>query len=192
MPDLTPLTALGGATARIVTHGTLTLEENTGLALASLALRRDGKEPAPFGLRLPGPGRWVGNDNAAALWTGPGQWLLEGPGRAEIDFAAEVAAACPGCSVTEQTDGFAAFEVRSAAGEAPILALMAKLVNLDPSRFGPGTATRTGLEHMSVFVIRRAADRLAVIGMRSAAATLWHALETSAARQDETCARRAS
>lgn len=185
MPDLKPITALGGATARIVTHGALTLEENAGLALASLALRRGGAEPDPFGLALPGPGLWTENDVAAALWTGPGQWLVEGPGRAESDFAAEVASACPGCSVTEQTDGFAAFEVRSAAGEAPILALMAKLVNLDPARFGPGTATRTGLDHMSVFVIRRAADRLVVIGMRSAAGTLWHALETAAARLAE-------
>ncbi|MEW9617864.1 sarcosine oxidase subunit gamma [Shinella sp. S4-D37] len=182
MPDLKPLTALGGSTARAVTHGVLTLEENSGLALTSLALRRGATEPAPFGLGLPGPGLWTGNDTAAALWTGPGQWLVEGPGRAETDFAAEITAACPGCSVTEQTDGFVAFEVRSAAGEAPVLALMAKLVNLDAARFGPGTATRTGLEHMSVFVIRRAADRLAVIGMRSAAGTLWHTLETAAAR----------
>lgn len=182
MPDLKPITALGGGTARAVKYGALTLEENTGLALASLALRRGAAEPAPFGLRLPGPGLWTSDGNAGALWTGPGQWLLEAPGRAETDFAADVVAACPGCSVTEQTDGFTAFEIRSAAGEAPILALMAKLVNLNPSRFGPGAATRTGLEHMSVLVIRRAADRLAVIGMRSAAATLWHALEIAAAR----------
>jgi len=182
VPDLKPLTALGGSTARTVKYGALALEENTGLALASLALRRACTEPAPFGLHLPGPGLWTSSDTAAALWIGPGQWLLEGPGRAETDFAGEVAAACPGCSVTEQTDGFVAFEIRSAAGEAPILALMGKLVNLDPARFGPGTATRTGLEHMSVFVIRRAADRLAVIGMRSAAGTLWHALETAVKR----------
>lgn len=185
MPDLKPLTALGGSTARAVSYGTLMLEENNGLAFASLALRRGIAEPSPFGLALPGPGRWAENDAAAALWTGPSQWLVEGPGRAETDFAAEVSTACPGCSVTEQTDGFVAFEVRSAAGKAPILALMAKLVNLDPSRFGPGTGTRTGLEHMSVFVIRRAADRLAVIGMRSAAATLWHALEIAVQRLAE-------
>jgi sarcosine oxidase subunit gamma len=186
--DLKPINALGGSAARTVTHGALTLEENTSLALASLALRRGSAEPAPFGLDLPGPGLWASNDTAAALWTGPAQWLLEAPGRAETDFAAEVSVACPGCSVTEQTDGFVAFEVRSAADEAPILALMAKLVNLDPYRFGPGTATRTGLEHMSVLVIRRAADRLAVLGMRSAAATLWHALETAAERLAEPCA----
>lgn len=188
MPDLKSTTALGGATARTITHGALTLEENTDLALASLALRHGSDEPAPFGLSLPGPGLWVNEGNVAALWTGPGQWLIEGPGRAESDFATEVAAACPDCSVTEQTDGFAAFEIRSSAGETPVLALMTKLVNLDPSRFGPGSATRTGLEHMSVFVVRRASDRIAILGMRSAAGTLWHALETAVARLAEASA----
>lgn len=182
MPDLKPITALGGSSARTVTHGALTLTENTGLALASLALRRDGKQPAPFGLSLPGPGLWADMGEAAALWTGPGQWLIEGPGRAETDFAAAVEAACPGCSVSEQTDGLVAFEIRSVKGEASILALMAKLVNLDPAQLGPGRACRTGLEHMSVFVLRRAPDRLAMLGMRSSAGTLWHAIETAAAR----------
>lgn len=177
-----PTTALGGGTARTAVHGALTLTENTGLALASLALRRGSPEPAPFGLALPGPGLWADKGQVAAMWTGPGQWLIEGPGRAETDFAAEVEAACPGCSVSEQTDGFAAFEIRSASGETPLLALMAKLVNLDPAQLGPGRACRTGLENMSVFVIRRAPVRLAMLGMRSSAGTLWHAIETAAAR----------
>lgn len=182
MSDLKPTTALGGDKVRAVAHGALAIEENAGLALASLALRRSTAQPSPFGLTLPGVGKWARKDDISALWTGPGQWLIEGHGHAEGDFAADVASACPLCSVTEQTDGFAAFEIRSSAGEAPILALMTKLVNLDPARLGLGEASRTGLEHMSVFVIRRAPDHLAVLGMRSAAGTLWHALETAAAR----------
>ena len=35
---------------------------------------------------------------------------------------------------------------------------------------------------MSVFVIRRSEDRLAVLGMRSAAGTLWHVLDAAAKR----------
>jgi sarcosine oxidase subunit gamma len=38
---------------------------------------------------------------------------------------------------------------------------------------------------MSVFVIRRAPDRLAILGMRSAAETLWHVIETASRRQAE-------
>ncbi|MFN3823391.1 MAG: sarcosine oxidase subunit gamma [Pseudorhodobacter sp.] len=182
MPDLVPLTALGGIAARKLVHGPLTLEEDPALALASLALRRGAARPAPFDLVLPEPGGWTRQGGIAAFWTGPDQWMIEAPGRAETDFAAGIAAQAPGCSITEQTDGFAAFEITSSEGEAPIHAVMEKLVNIDPARFLPGSATRTGLEHMTVFVIRRATDRLAVLGMRSAAGSVWHALENVVSR----------
>lgn len=188
MPDLKPTTALGGQTPKKAHHGALRIEENAMLALASLALRRGACEPSPFGLTLPGPGKWSRNEEVSALWTGQGQWLIEAVDRAETDFSAELATLCPASSVTEQTDGFVAFEIESDRGEAPIAALMRKLVNLDPLTFGEGSATRTGMEHMSVFVIRRAPERLAIIGMRSAAQTLWHVIETAARRQAERAA----
>lgn len=179
---LTATTALGGTLPQEARHGALRIAENSGLALASLTLRRGAAQPAPFGLALPGPGAWVQAGRHAALWMGPEQWLIEAESLAETDFATALQGQCPGCSVTEQTDGFVAFEITSDAGEAPILALLAKLVNIAPDRLRPGMGTRTGLEHMSVFVIRRAPDRLALLGLRSAAATLWHALTTAAAR----------
>ncbi|RWL77943.1 MAG: sarcosine oxidase subunit gamma [Mesorhizobium sp.] len=185
MPDLKPITALGGDTARRLHHGALALEENTELALASLALRGGATQPAPFGIDLPGPGAWAQSGEIAAFWTGPDQWMVEGQNRAGSDFASAVGALCPDCSVTEQTDGFAVFEIRSSAGERPILQLMAKLVNIDPIRFPPGCATRTGLEHMSVFVIRRAAHHIAILGMRSAAGSIWHALESHIRRIED-------
>ena len=171
MTDLSPIPALGGSTARITKIGALTLAENAGLGLASLALRRGGAQPVPMGLALPGPGLWH---------AGTGQWMLEGADRAEEDFARAVKLAAPECSVTEQTDGFVALEVVSAAGAAPIERLCEKLVNVDLGGFGPGSATRTGLHHMTVFVIRRAEDRLALIGMRTLAGSLWHAVESAA------------
>ena len=179
---LVALTALGGATPQKSVHGALTLEENPGLALASVALRRGTSRPTPFGMPLPDAGGWTGRDGVSVFWTAPDQWLIAAEARADSDFAATVAAEAPGCSVTEQTDGFAAFEITASTGEGPILSLMSKLVNLDPRRYGPGTATRTGLEHMSVFVIRPAPGRLTVLGMRSAAGSLWHTLETAVAR----------
>jgi heterotetrameric sarcosine oxidase gamma subunit len=182
--DLKPITALGTEAPRSETFGALSITENADLALASLALRRGTAQPVPMGLALPGPGGWAAGQGVAAFWAGPGLWMIEAAGRAEEDFARELKSAAPGCSVTEQTDGWVAFEVISSAGAAPILRLLEKLVNIDPAGFGPGRATRTGLEHMSVFVIRRAGDRLAVLGMRSEAGTLWHALETAAARQE--------
>ena len=88
----------------------------------------------------------------------------------------------PGCAITEQTDGFLAFDLEGP--EAAVLAVLEKLVNIDLRAFGPGYATRTGLHHMAVFVIRRGAGKVSFLGMRSAAGSLWHALASAAARQD--------
>lgn len=181
MTDLTPICALGGAAPQSRRIGAVTLTENADLGLASLALRQGGAAPQ-IGLALPGPGGWAAGEGISAFWTGPEQWMVEFPGRAAGDVAAQIAA--PGCSVTEQTDGFVAFEI--AAPEPQLLALLSKLVNVDPARFAPGSATRTGFHHMSVFVIRRAADRMAMLGMRSAAGTIWHALVEAAERQEMT------
>lgn len=173
MTDLSPICALGQTTPQSCRIGAVTLSENSELGLAALALRRGSAAPQ-IGVALPGPGGWAEGSGIAAFWTGPDQWMVEYPGRASQNVAAELIAAAPGTSVTEQTDGFAAFEI--SAPEPQLLALVSKLVNVDPARFAPGSATRTGFHHMSVFVIRRAPDRMALIGMRSAAGTIWHAL----------------
>lgn len=107
---------------------------------------------------LPGPGVWADG----AFWTGPDQWMLERP-------------APDGCLTTDQTDAWVVIEI-----EGAVEPLLEKLVNIDLSRLAPGHATRTELEHMSVFVIRRAADKVAIMGMRSAAGSVWHTIETAA------------
>jgi sarcosine oxidase subunit gamma len=176
--DLSPISALGHAVPLAVTIGGLTIRENTGLALASLALRQGGGAPQPFGLTLPGPGDWAKAEGVSAFWVGPDTWMVEAADRAEDDFARALKAEAPDCSVSEQTDGWVVFEI---AGNAVTLeALLEKLVNVDVRGFGPGRATRTGLEHMSVFVIRRAKDRVALLAMRSAAGAVFHALEAAA------------
>lgn len=182
MTDLTQTTALGGDRPRSVRHGGLLLQEKPDVALASLAMRAGASRPSPFGLTLPGPGGWTSDGPIAMFWTGPQQWMVVAEGRTETDFADELSTLCPMCSITEQTDGFVLFEMSSDAGEGLIHALLSKLVNLDPACLRPGSATRTGLEHMSVFVIRRSPAHLAVLGTRSAAASLWRALETAVSR----------
>jgi sarcosine oxidase subunit gamma len=177
------MTASGGDAAHVVTEGMLTMRENPGLALASIAVRQGAERPRPMGLVLPGPGCWVAGEGLSALWTGPGQWMLMAEGRADQDFASSVSAIVHGCSVTDQTDAWAAFDIASNLGEDPILALLARLVNVDTSRFPPGSATRTWLHHMGVVVIRPAADRVTVLGSRSAARSLWHVLNAAMRRQ---------
>ncbi|PJE33808.1 sarcosine oxidase subunit gamma, partial [Pseudooceanicola lipolyticus] len=58
MTDLSPLTALGAAAPRRQSFGALTIWENADMALASLALRRGGTPPQPFGLTLPAAAGW--------------------------------------------------------------------------------------------------------------------------------------
>jgi sarcosine oxidase subunit gamma len=152
--------------------------ENPGLALASVALLKGAGQPGPLGLNLPGPGGWVQRDKAGAFWTGPGQWMITLEGAASTDFAAQLRAQAPGCAVTEQTDGWAAFDI-SAPDLTPVFE---RLVNLDLSRFPPGSATRTTIEHMGVYVIHRGTGQGTILGMRSAAGSLWHALNVVAKR----------
>lgn len=179
MAELSIVSALGHTMPQNAIFGALSVMENSGLALASLSLSREAAQPAPYGLQLPQAGRWLTGQEVAAFWTGPGQWMIEAEGRAQEDFARALKAEVPQAHVTEQTDGWACFEIASSQGGVLIAALLEKLVNLDATAFVPGSATRTGLDHMPVFVIRRAENRLAVMGMRSSAASLWHALITT-------------
>lgn len=179
--DLKPITALGASSARVQSMGSLTLCETPHLAFASLALRRGQGVPTPFGLTLPQAGGFVGQNGLGAFWTGSDQWMLCAEGRGDSDFAADVRAQAPGCSVTEQTDGWAAVDV-TVADDAQMQTLLAKLFNLNPEFLSPGHATRTGLHHMTVFVVRPNTTQLRVIGMRSLADSLWHTLETTAKR----------
>lgn len=185
MTDLTPITALGGTIARVETYGALSLAENPAMALASLALRKGQSVPSPFAMTLPEPGKWTQSGAIGLYWTAKGQWMVEAEGRADEDFARVLKAEVPEASVTEQTDGWAVIEITSSKGAAPIKALLEKLVNLDVEAFTQGSALRTGLEHMSVFLIRRAEDRLAFWGMRSSTETLWHTLAVAARRLED-------
>ncbi|RWI87866.1 MAG: sarcosine oxidase subunit gamma [Mesorhizobium sp.] len=185
MTDLYTFTALGAAEPRLASFGALDIRENPELALASLALRRGSLKPAPFGLNLPEPGHWVAGQGVAAFWVSPDQWMVEAEGRAEENFAADLKEASPDCTVTEQTDGWIVFEIVSRSGTAPLEALLSKLVNIDLADFDPCRITRTGLEDMSCYVIRRSKTHVALVGVRSFAGSLWHALETAARRARE-------
>ena len=183
MTDLIATTALGAPAPRSATFGALRLAENPGLALASVARRRGAALPKPLGLSLPEPGYWQGGNVVSVFWAAPGQWMILAEGRADTDFALTVSQSAPDASVTEQTDGWVAFDLNAPA--ELIARLLEKLVNLPPEAVAPGRATRTVCDHMGIYVIRPTESHLLVLGMRSAAASLWHRLETVAARIGE-------
>lgn len=179
---LEPLTPLGHFEPLTETLGPLTLREVVDTALASLATRR-GREAdvaaaaASLGLPLPSPGRAASGPTFAAFWLGPDQWMVEAPFATHEDISAHLRAAFEGAaSITEQTDAWVRFDLA-----APDLApLFERLCALDTPAMEPGHATRTVIEHLGCYVICRTLGLFTILGPRSAARSLHHALTTAA------------
>ena len=178
---LKPLTALGRSFLASDAVGPVVVAESMDTALASLAARR-GREAevaglaAEAGIPLPEPGQAVAHDPWGAFWVSPGMWFIEAPYATHEDIAAHLKPLfLEAASVTEQTDAWVRFEV---SGLLP--PLFERLCNLDLGRFPPGSATRTVIEHLGVYAIRRAPDRMTVLGPRSSAGSLHHALLAAA------------
>ncbi|PIV78981.1 MAG: sarcosine oxidase subunit gamma [Rhodobacteraceae bacterium CG17_big_fil_post_rev_8_21_14_2_50_63_15] len=183
MHDLIAITPLGSDVARQDRVGALTLTEVPDWALASVAAR-PGQEDAChaaltafLGATLPGPGHAVAGGAFGAFWTGPEQWMIEASYTGHQDLAGEVKAVVgKNASVTDQGDGWCRFDL---VGEG-LNAVLERLCNLDLSRMGSGSASRTAIEHMGCFVVFRSAGAsVSVIGGRSAAGSLHHAILTA-------------
>lgn len=178
MHNLIALTPLGATDPQIDAVGLRTLTEVLDGALASVAARL-GQEAATaavvadvIGTDAPGPGRAAGGD-VAAFWIGPDQWMVEAPFATHEDLAAQISARAGGvASVTEQTDGWCRFDL-TGANLADVFAL---LCPLDFPSFTGGEATRTSVDHLGCFMVCRSVDHASVIGPRSAAGSLHHAL----------------
>lgn len=179
---LKPITPLGHATPHGVTLGPVSITEVTDTALASLAIRRgEAKAVADIaetaGIPLPPPGTATTAGTYAAFWLSPDMWMIEAPFATHEDIVAilkphfgETA------SLTEQTDAWARFDVTG----ADLPAMFERLCAFDLRAHGPGSATRTVIEHLGCYVVIRAEGHLSVIGPRSSAASVFHALETAA------------
>jgi sarcosine oxidase subunit gamma len=178
---LKPLSALGRPFLASDNLGPVTIAESMDTALASLAARR-GREAelraraAEAGLPLPGPGQAAAQGIWGAFWVSPEMWLLEAPFASHEDIVAQLKPLLgDAASLTEQTDAWVRFEVTG-----PLQPLFERLCNLDLARFAPGSATRTMMEHLSVYAIRRAPDAMTLLGPRSSAGSLHHALLAAA------------
>lgn len=183
MHDLKALTALGGTTAQQDDFPGLRLSEAPDWALASLAARLGQeaemaeKAQALLGTALPAAGGCVTHGAFTAFWTGPEQWMLMAPHDSHEDLAAQAKAALgTTASVTEQTDGWVRFDLEGARCHD----VLERLCPVDTARMAAPAATRTRLEHLGCFLIRQGATRFTVLGPRSSAGSLHHALVTAA------------
>lgn len=183
MHDLSPITALGGQEARTDRVAGVTLSEVPDLALASVAARL-GQETACtaqmtalLGVGAPGPGKACLRDPEGAVWTGPDQWLVTAPFATHEDIAARMSAHFGSvASVTEQTDAWAAFDLRGTGVET----VMELLCNVNIRAMQSGDAARSSIHHLGCFVIRNdPPDWLRIIGPRSSAGSLHHAIHSA-------------
>ena len=178
---LKPLSPLGRPDPEATAIGAFRIAERTDVALGSLAARagREAEVEAlaeGAGIPLPGPGRAAGREVWAAFWLSPAQWMVEAPFATHEDIVAHLKPIFgDAASITEQTDAWVRFDVTG-----PLQSLFERLCNLDIARMEPGAATRTLIEHVGVHMVRRAPDATSVLGPRSSAASLHHALLTAA------------
>lgn len=179
---LKPLSPLGRAIALTETAGPVTIAEVTDTALASLAARmgRDSdvtQAAETAGIPLPGPGRHLQGAVFGTFWLGPQHWMVEAPFASHEEIATLLRAVFgAAASVTEQTDAWARFDV--AAPDLP--PLFERLCAFDLRGAVPGAATRTVIDHLGCYLILRAPELVSVLGPRSSAQSLHHALITAA------------
>ena len=175
---LKPLTALGHDAPEIVTIGRWTITERADVALASLAVRRGRlgdlqAAAAGAGVPLPGPGKAETGAIYGAFWLTPQMWMVQAPFADHPDIRADLLAVFgDAASITEQTDAWVGFDL---AGPDLVRGLE-RLSNFDLGQAAAGTATRTVIEHLGCYLIKRADSLVTLYGPRSSAQSLHHAL----------------
>lgn len=178
MPDLAPITPLGHAQPITETYGPITLTEVVDRAYASIAARLGQTDDTTAHLeqylktRLPDVERIAGQD-PAAFWIGPDQWMIMADFDRHETLAIDLAQQAQGhFSVTEQTDAWCRFDLTGAR----LADLFERLCPVNIRAKPDGTAVRTTIDHLGCFVLIFDQGHIAVMGPRSAAGSLHHAL----------------
>ena len=186
MASLTPTTALGGTIPFDETIGGNRIREVSDAAMASLAMlkgrgaafkkaaaSRLSKLPAPGHAVVDAAGHGGSANHASTIWMGPDQYLVEG-----IDAATLAATFGASAAITDQSDAWVRFDVTG----GDVVAMLERLSGADTRRMQAGSATRTAIHHMHCVIVCRAGGTdFTILGPRSSAASLLHALGTTAA-----------
>ena len=184
MHDLIAITPLGGTTAQTDSFPGLGISEQPNWALASVSARHGQvatvhkSAPSLIGTDLPEVGKVSCGSEMAAFWMGPDQWMITAAHDAHEDLANMLRTGfTSSASVTEQTDGWARFDVE---GENTV-AMFEQLCPLNARAMTKDSVSRSAIEHLGCFVICWAAcHRFSVLCPRSSAGSLHHALCTAA------------
>lgn len=183
MPDfiLKSLTALGHSAPEVDKIGPWTITERDDTALASLAVRRGRladveAAAAAAGVPLPGPGLSAEGAPYGAFWMTPEMWMVEAPLASHEDIRPILLKAFgDAASITEQSGAWVRFDL---AGDG-LAKLLERLSNFDFTK-PAGSATRTVMEHLGCYLIKRSETLVTIYGPRSSAHSLHHALVVAA------------
>jgi sarcosine oxidase, subunit gamma len=179
---LKTITALGHDTPKTITIGQITISEQFDVALASVAVRRGRdkdlvKAAKTAGLPLPAAAKTEAGKVYSAFWMTPEMWMVEAPFATHEDIAAHLKQALgETASITEQTDAWVRFDITS----ENLTPLTERLCNIDLAIKPIGFATRTVIEHLGVYLIKRSDLKITLYGPRASAQSLLHALEVTA------------
>ena len=182
MSKLLAVSPLGFTTPHKDIVGAYTISEVTDQAMASVTARKDCGAAVKTMLTkiLKQPAPEVGGyctGEIEAFWTGQSQWMLTAPFDDYEDIVASFSGTFKGrASLTEQSDGWCRFAITGLNLDR----LCSLLCNIDMRGLRAGKASRTSIEHIGCFVLRSADDAMQIIGPRSSARSLHHAICTAA------------
>lgn len=188
MHDMIAITPLGGAVAQVDTFSGVNISEQPNWALASVTARHGQTKAVKkaavdlMGIGLPDVGHVTVGSELSAFWIGPDQWMFEA-GHAEHEELATTLKAgfADSASVTEQTDGWARFDVNG----PKVVAMFERLCPLDARDMASDRVSRSSIDHLGCFVVCRSAGaHFSVFCPRSSAVSLHHALCTAAQSLD--------
>jgi len=186
--DMIALTPLGGAVAQVDTFSGVNISEQPNWALASVTARHGQTEAVKkaavdlMGIGLPDVGHVTVGSELTAFWTGPDQWMFEAGHAGHEELAAELKAGFSNsASVTEQTDGWARFDVTG----PKVVAMFERLCSVNSRAMTSDRVSRSSIEHLGCFVVCRSTGaHFSVFCPRSSAGSLHHALCTAAQSLD--------
>ena len=184
MPEfkLAPEPFLGGYSGNF---GANRLEEATDLSIVSIACPQGGREALEsavskaWSLRLPAPGRTAsaGADGPVLMFTAPDQYFALLPAGGDPPLRHVQTALGDAAYCTDQSDNWVALRMSGPLASAALERICP--VDIDPSAFPAGSATRTVLEHIGGIVFCEEEGRFLLLAPSSFAGSFLHAAETS-------------
>lgn len=183
MHNLIAKSAFGEQNARENVFPNLSIQENFGINIASITARNgqlkllEKATKKNYRIALPGIMQIASKGVFDMMWVGPDQYFFFTTDTKYNDiFAAVKIDAGSSASITEQTDAWVRFDI---TGDHAI-DLFPFLCSLDVNSMPDSNATRTVIEHLGCFVMKYTNDKFSILGPRSSAGSLHHAIINAA------------